>query len=59
MISLQPYMTYLVQAFLLGDWSRTRIHNHLVPKQTLNHLTKLGCPICLQDHAEFNCCLNY
>ena len=26
----------------LSDWNRTRIHNHSVCKQTLNHLAKLG-----------------
>ena len=52
-------MTYLEQAFLLGDCNRTRTHNHLVRKHTLNHLAKLGFPIYLQDHVEFKCCLDY
>ena len=49
----------LVQAFLLADCNRTRTHNHLVRKHTLNYLAKLGFPIYLKDHVKFKCCLDY
>ena len=48
-----------MQAFLLGDCSRTQTYNRIVRKQTLNHYAKLGFPICLQTNAEFKCSLNY
>ena len=52
-------MIYLVQAFLLGDYNRTWNHNHLVHKQTLNHLAKLGFPAFLQNQSESKSSLNY
>ena len=29
-------------AYVLGDCNRTRAHNHLVPKRTLNYLASLA-----------------
>ena len=43
----------------LGNCNRTRTHNHLIQKQTLNHLTKLEFPIFLQDQSQFKSYLNY
>ena len=43
----------------LGNCNKTRTDNHLIHKQTLNHLTKLGFPIFLQDQSEFKSYLNY
>ena len=37
MVSMCNFMSFLVQAFLLGDCNRTQTHNHLVCKQTLKH----------------------
>ena len=52
-------MIYLVQAFVLGEGNRACTHDHLVHKQTFNHLAKLGFPIFLQDQSEFKSCLTY
>ena len=46
------------KSMLFVNYNRTRTHNHLVPKQTLNHLTKLVTWLCVHLRTKWfeSCC---